>query len=171
MQHWYCVQTKPQSEATARGNLQRQGFECLLPRLRRTVLRSGRRRTVLEPLFPRYLFLCADPDVTSLAPVRSTRGVVGLVRTAGLPATVPYEFIQSLRADVDSDGVITLPERRLHPGERITITDGPLAGLKGLYAKPQGDERALVLLEILGGTQGVTLPLYLLQPTGSACAA
>lgn len=171
MHYWFCVQTRPRSEAQAQEHLQRQGFHCMLPRLRRTVLRGGRRKTVLEPLFPRYLFLCADPDVTSLAPVRSTRGAVGLVRTAGLPATVPDELIERLRADADSNGVVTLPDRRLHPGERITITDGPLAGLQGLYAKAQGEHRALVLLEILGGTQGVTLPINLLQPAGAAFAA
>jgi len=40
----------------------------------------------VEPLFPRYLFIRVDPARCSTAPVRSTRGVSGLVRHCGLPA-------------------------------------------------------------------------------------
>ena len=164
MQHWYCVHTKPRAEAQALEHLQRQGFECLLPRLQRTTLRNGRRHTAVEALFPRYLFLRADTEATSLAPVRSTKGAVGLGRTAGLPATVPDDFIERLRADAKTDGVITLPERRPLPGERVAITAGPLAGLQGIYTQAQGVQRALVLLEILGGAQSVTLPNHVLEP-------
>ena len=171
MLHWYCVHTKPRAEAQALEQLQRQGFHCLLPRLQRTVLRNGRRQTVVEALFPRYLFLRADAEATSLAPVRSTKGAVGLVRTAGLPATVPDDFIERLRADANAEGLITLPERRLLPGERVAITDGPLAGLQGIYTQAQGEQRALVLLEILGGAQSVALPNYVLEPVGPAQAA
>src|SRR5690606_247840 len=150
-QRWYCVHTRPRAEAQALEHLQRQGFECFLPRLQRSVLRGGRRQTVVEALFPRYLFLRADADTTSLAPVRSTRGAVGLVRTAGEPAIVPGEFIERLQADANADGLITLPERRLLPGERVAITEGPLAGLQGIYTQAQSEQRALVLLDILGG--------------------
>ena len=171
MQRWYCVHTRPRAEAQALEHLQRQGFDCFLPRLRRVVLRGGRRRAVVEALFPRYLFLRADAETTSLAPVRSTRGAVDLVRTAGLPATVPDAFIQGLQADADAEGLITLPERRLLPGERVAITEGPLAGLQGIYTQAQSEQRALVLLEILGGAQSVALPHYVLEPIGAAQAA
>lgn len=60
MQPWYCVHTKPHAEAQALGHLQRQGFECLLPRVQSTTLRSGRWRIGIEALFPRYLFLRAN---------------------------------------------------------------------------------------------------------------
>lgn len=171
MLHWYCVHTKPRAEARALEHLQRQGFECLLPRLQRRVLRNGRRQMVVEALFPRYLFLRADAEATSLASVRSTKGAVGLVRTAGLPATVPDELIERLQSDANADGLITLPKRELLPGERVAITHGPLAGLQGIYTQAQGEQRALVLLVLLGGANRVTLPNYVLEPVGPAQAA
>lgn len=171
MLRWYCVHTRPRAEAQALEHLQRQGFECLLPRLQRKLLRNGRRQTVVEALFPRYLFLRADADSTSLAPVRSTRGAIGLVRTAGEPATVPDALIETLCADADADGLIVIPERRLLPGERVTVTEGPLAGLQGIYTQAQSEQRALVLLDILGREQSVALPVYLLEPTRAARAA
>ena len=171
MQRWYCVHTRSRAEAQALEHLQRQGFQCLLLRLQRSVIRSGRRRMTVEALFPRYLFLRADAAATSLAPVRSTRGAIGLVRTAGLPATVPDELIERLRADANADGLVTMPERRLLPGERVVIAEGPLAGLQGLYTQAQSEQRALVLLEILGSAQSVTLPVYLLEPARAPRAA
>ncbi|MBS0465459.1 MAG: transcription/translation regulatory transformer protein RfaH, partial [Proteobacteria bacterium] len=72
---WYCVHSKPRAETLAAEHLLRQGYECFLPRiLRRVALpRAGRSRCVVEPLFPRYLFVQADPNVQSLAAIRSTR--------------------------------------------------------------------------------------------------
>lgn len=171
MLRWYCVHTRPRAEAQALEHLRRQGFDCFLPRLQRSLLRAGRRQTVVEALFPRYMFLHADADTTSLAPVRSTRGVVGLVRTAGEPAIVPNEFIEHLQADANANGLITLPERRLLPGDRVAITDGPLAGLQGIYTHAQSEQRALVLLDILGGAQSVAVPHDVLEPVGTAQAA
>lgn len=171
MLRWYCVHTKPRAETVVVENLQRQGFECLLPRLQRSVLRGGRRQAVMEVLFPRYLFLRADAETTSLAPVRSTKGAVGVVRNAGLPATVPDEFIERLQSDANAEGLIALTERRLLPGERVAIKEGPLAGLQGIYTQAQGEQRALVLLDMLGGAQSVALPEDALEPIFSAQAA
>ncbi len=171
MERWYCVHTRPRAEAQAREHLRRQGFEVLLPRLARTVLRAGRRQPLLEPLFPRYLFLRADAETNSLAPVRWSRGVVDLVRVAGVPATVPEGFIVRLAADADAEGVIVLPGPNFHPGERLLITEGPLAGLQGLYERAEGEHRVTLLIELLGGAQEVRLPRDALQPAGAACAA
>lgn len=168
---WYCVHTRPRAEAQALEHLQRQGFECLLPRLQRTAVRNGRRQVTVEALFPRYLFLRADAATTSLASVRSTRGAVDLVRTAGQPDVVPEEFINALLAQANSEGLLVQPEHRLLPGERVAITDGPLAGLQGVFDQAQGEHRAMVLLEFLGGRQSVTLPTYVLQPARTARAA
>ncbi|ODS62997.1 MAG: hypothetical protein ABS41_07440 [Arenimonas sp. SCN 70-307] len=173
MLRWYCVHTRPRAEAQALEHLRRQGFECFLPRLRRGVLRvrGGRRQVVTEALFPRYLFLCADADVTSLAPVRSTRGAVDLVRIAGQPACVPDDFIARLISDADGEGVITLPEPRFQPGERVTINDGPLVGLEALYARAEGEHRVIVLVELLGGAQEILLPRHVLKAAKVANAA
>ena len=71
---WFAVFSKPRGEQTALVNLERQGFECFLPMALNPYQKISKRngdRT--EPLFPRYLFLRADPGRQSLARVRSTR--------------------------------------------------------------------------------------------------
>lgn len=168
---WFCVHTKPRAEALALENLQRQSFECFLPRIRRSVLVAGRRRLAVEALFPRYLFLRADPQQQSLAPIRSTTGALGLVRFANQPGEVPPALIERLRADSDADGVIVPPTFKFQAGDAVAVLDGALAGLRGVYMQPRGPDRALVLLEMLGAMQKVLLPLEALQKTQPACLA
>ena len=166
--HWYCVHTKPRAEAQALEHLQRQAFECLLPRIQQSVLRGGRRQRVVEPLFPRYLFLRANPEQQSLAAVRSTRGALGLVRFANLPGIVPQSLIDGLHRDTDAQGVIVQADAHPQPGDAVTVMTGALAGLRGVYWQMRGDQRAEVLLQLLGGAQRVLLAQESLQKAGPA---
>ncbi|MDE2407871.1 MAG: transcriptional activator RfaH [Xanthomonadaceae bacterium] len=168
---WYCVHTKPRAELQAIAHLQQQAFECFLPRLRRSTARAGKRQTSIEPLFPRYLFLRANPHQQSLAAVRSTRGVLGLVRFANQPGEVPPALVEGLRRDADADGVIQQIELTPQPGDAVTLLAGAFAGLRGVYAELQGQQRAIVLLQLLGGVQRVALPPGWLQISGAGCLA
>ena len=166
--HWYCVHTKPRAEVQALEHLQRQAFECLLPRIQHSVLRGGRRLRVIEPLFPRYLFLRANPAQQSLASVRSTRGALGLVRFANLPGIVPLSLIEQLHRDTDAQGVIVQTDPSPQPGDDVIVIAGALAGLRGVYSQARGDQRAVVLLQLLGGAQRVLLPQESLQKCEAA---
>lgn len=168
--HWYCVHTKPRSEAVALENLQRQGFRCFLPRIRRSRVTSGRRCSVDEALFPRYLFLQADAACQNLASVRSTRGAVGLVRFANTPSVVPDGLVTRLQQDAGEGGVIILQDIPLRHGDSVQVETGAFSGLQGVYLKACGDNRALVLLEFLGGTRRVQIDLEQLHRSSVAFA-
>lgn len=159
MESWYAVHTKPRSEAMAREHLERQGFRCLFPRLRRTVRTSEGLRPRIESLFPRYVFVLTDAAVQSLAPVRSTRGCVGLVRFGGEPARVPESVITSIRARMDGDdGLTRLDTPDFVPGQRVRITDGALAGLEAVFRAIEGTERVRLLLDFLGQAREAVVP-------------
>ena len=167
---WFCVQTKPRAEAEAETQLARQDFAVFLPRWRAVRVRRSRRVASIEPLFPRYLFLGADPSRQSLASVRSTRGVTGLVRFGGEPATLPTGLIDALMAQADTNAVIDAPPDTFAPGDRMRVIDGPLAGLMAVYREPIGATRAMILLDLLGQTQAVSIPLAWLSKTNARAA-
>lgn len=150
---WYAVCCKPRQEAVAEENLLRQGYHVYLPRLRGTRRRKGQWVDTVEPLFPRYLFICVDAAVHSIAPVRSTRGVAGLVRQGGVPAIVPEAVMAAImqRADADS-GLHRNDSPLFRKGETIRLVQGPLAGLEGVFSEEDGERRVIVLLELLGKT-------------------
>ena len=154
---WYVVQTKPRQERRALEHLERQGFRCMLPLVR---IERIRRRTRIwndEPLFARYLFIrIADANVRWHL-LRSTRGVTQLVCFGGVPASVPAGWMEAfLRAD-------RVPVRLFDPGERIVVVQGPFAGIEGIYQLPDGESRALVLLELLGKACRGIFPLEALR--------
>ena len=77
---WYVVHTKARQEQPACDNLARQGYNVYFPRFKVIKRIRGLQQAVLEPLFPRYVFLQPSSAAQSLAPVRSTLGVATMVR-------------------------------------------------------------------------------------------
>jgi transcription antitermination factor NusG len=171
MQRCYCVHTQPHAEVLALEQLQRQGFGWFLPRIRRMALRSGRRRNAVDALCPRYLFLRADVETTSPATVRPKRGAVGLVRIASEPAAVSDELAGRLRAVAIDESVIALPERSLRPDQAVMTIEGSLEGMQRIYTELQGEYRALVLIQIPGGIQSLTLSINALTAQATMHAA
>lgn len=165
---WYCVHTKPRAEALALQQLQRQGFHAFLPRTRVLRLRNGRRVRGVEPLFPRYLFLRVQPQIESLAPVRSTRGVLGLVRFGERIAEVPTALVERLAGDADADGLIECAAGAPRPGDRVRILEGPLLGLEAIYRSQDGASRAVILLTLLGRDQQIRIPTRTLERLASS---
>jgi transcriptional antiterminator RfaH len=158
---WFAVFTKPRAEAVAAEHLTRQGFDCLYPRVRRTRPTAEGMVRKVEALFPRYLFLRADPDVLSLASVRSTRGVCGLVRAGYEPVRVPERIVETIKTRMaDNDGCVRLEAPDMQPGSTVRVTDGPLVGLTGIFRCDHGNGRVRLLMEILGAGCEVDVPLH-----------
>lgn len=155
---WYAVCCKPRQEAIAEENLLRQGYRVYLPRIRNAHHRRGQWIDVVEPLFPRYLFIRVDPTLRSTAPVRSTRGAIGLVRFGGQPAAIPEEVIDALAQREAPDSGLHQDNRPLFcTGESIKLTEGPLAGMEGIFVEEDGEKRVTVLLELLGKSNKVRM--------------
>lgn len=154
---WHVVSCKPRQEAEAEVQLLRQGFEVYLPRIARRQRRNGAWRDCVQALFPRYLFLYVDRFQQNIAPIRSTRGVIDLVRFGGEPAVVPDGVVAVIRAREAAalGGHYADPARQFLSGEQVSILDGPLAGLDGVFDSDDGEERAVILMELLGKTNRV----------------
>ena len=151
IERWYAVCCKPRQEAVAEENLLRQDFQVYLPRIRIRQRRRGHWIDAVEVLFPRYIFIRVDPERRSTATVRSTRGVVGLVRFGGQPAVVPDAVMDALRQREDAASGMHQDNRPLFSaGDAVKLVDGPLAGMEGVFTEQDGDKRVIVLLELLG---------------------
>ncbi|GJM09379.1 MAG: transcription antitermination protein RfaH [Lysobacteraceae bacterium] len=148
---WYAVYTKPRRELAAEQHLSRQGFECFLPRACNPTRKVVRSKPRVEPLFPRYLFVRLALGLDNSAPIRSTQGVVGLVRFGQQTVRVPTPIIEGLLELRDLETGLVKP--RFEPfdaGDRVQVFDGPFAGLDAVVDEPCGEKRVMVLLDILG---------------------
>lgn len=151
---WYLVHCKPRQDERAEEHLIRQGYTCYRPRLRRERVVAGRRQSVVESLFPGYLFVQLQPNA-NWSPLRSTRGVNRLVSFGGYPLEVPVHVIDSLHQHALSDE----PQPLLQPGDPVRIVEGSLADLDAIFLSMDGDERVVLLMNLLNREQRLTLPL------------
>ncbi len=162
---WYAVYTKPNGESIAEENLERQGYLVYLPRLKQARRRRGRWVGVVEPLFPRYLFVRLAMERDNIAPIRSTKGVTGLVRFGREPAPVPDGFVESLQAAADEEsGCQVIDCTLFKKGDEIRILDGPFAGYNAVFEGANGEERVIILLNLMGRESAITVSRHQIAP-------
>lgn len=166
MKRWYVVNTQPSAEERALWHLRNQGYECFLPRLRRLRSHARATRTVLEPLFPRYLFAFFDTATTRWRAVNGTRGVVALLTDGRSPLPVPSGLVEDLIGDADPQGVANSAVlARLWKGRKVRIGEGAFAGQIGeVDYFPPGGVRVSVLLSLLGRVTALQMPAYAVEP-------
>ena len=145
---WFLAYTKPRQESVAEANLLRQGFEVYLPLFRK--LKRGTPEPVVEPMFPRYVFLRPSTEEQSLSVVRSTRGVLSLIRFGMEIARVPQAVVDRIAALEAWRRDAPVSElSALSVGQRVLVEAGPFKGLEGLVHAVSA-KRVTVLLELLG---------------------
>ena len=152
---WYLVQCKPRQEARAEQNLRNQYFPCYYPQHSVEKIRHGKRVVLQEPLFPGYLFinLCKLND--NWHSIRSTRGVLRMVSFANEPMPVPDDVIEKLQARLCS-----IRDQPLYKeGAPVTLIEGPFKDLNAVFCKADGEERAIILLNVLNRQQRLKVPL------------
>jgi transcriptional antiterminator RfaH len=149
---WYLVQSKPRNENRALENLVHQGYETYLPLIEVERIQHGRLLKKMEPLFPRYLFLHLEEGNDNWGPIRSTLGVVGMVRFGQTYATVPDEVIDAVRLRTEE-----VKKSLFSAGEAIRLVSGPLLGLEGVFEIADGEQRSFVLLEFMQKQQRVSV--------------
>lgn len=155
MKHWYVVHSKPRQEAEALRQLERQNYTVYLPMCHRNKRQRHALVRVNEPMFARYLFIQLNPFDDNWAPIRSTRGVQTLLRFAGVPARVPDALIACLRVreQQETDGAQAISASHadhFKAGQAVRLLDGPLQGYNALFEAASGQDRAYVLLSLLG---------------------
>ena len=153
---WYLLHCKPREDARALEHLERQGYNCYLPTLVLEQLRHGRKVERRESLFPRYLFIRLDEINSNWYPIRSTRGVSQIVRFNAQPVPVKDEIVELIRARLAQK-----PARvpYLQPGERVRITEGAFSDVEAIFVSSDGDERVVLLMNILHREQRVRFPV------------
>lgn len=156
--YWFLVYTKPRQESLAQANLERQGYKTFLPLLRRQRRRRGKLESVVEPLFPRYLFVYLSATRDNWKPISSTFGVVAIVRFGSEPAKMPGDLVTTLRGQADKDGIRNEPKRTPVAGERVRIGSGLFEGYEGIFQASSGKERVTLLLGVAGCATKVELP-------------
>ena len=148
MKKWYVIYTKSRKEKIALQNLNAQGYDAHLPLIKLEKIIRNKKAIAEEPLFPRYLFIRLDEQASQdWSPIRSTIGVSQMVKFGNLLAQLSDEVMQML-LNVNAQ-VVT---ESISSGDPVRIEEGPFKGSEALFSHFDGDERAVLLLNILEKT-------------------
>jgi transcriptional antiterminator RfaH len=155
-QHWYLIMTKPKQDEAAESNLKRQGFEVYRPQCCQVKTRRGKKITQLESLFPRYLFIKLDDQLQNWAPIRSTKGVLQLVKFGAQAAKVDENLINQLKQQ-EQVALHEASDRPYKKGDKLRVESGAFYGLDAIFESYDSDQRIIVLMNILGQQQKLAL--------------
>ena len=162
--HWYAVSTKPHREKQAELHIMQCGIECFLPLLKESKIICRTRKTVIEPLFPGYLFARFELERHCRA-VSYARGVRKIVEFGSGPVKLDETMIDGIKERL-TNGYVTPQSERFKMGQIVHIKGGPLTGLEAVFMREMTDRnRVLLLLNTLGlharltiGIDQVSLP-------------
>ncbi len=134
--HWYAIYTRPRFEKKVERELTDALIDVFLPQITLTKVWSDRKKKVVQPLFPSYIFVHVTQAerFSALHP----QGAVRMVCFNGEPARIPDEQIEAVRRILDS-GFIPSSTQILKPGTPVEITAGPLVGLRGIVNEERGN--------------------------------
>jgi transcription termination/antitermination protein NusG len=151
---WYAIRVKPNFEHVSTRLLRDKGFDEYLPLYRSRRRWSDRVKEIELPLFPRYLF-CRMLR-SQRTPVLSTPGVVCIVSCGSDPIPIPESEIHAIRILLHS-GLPAKAAPFVNVGDRISIKQGPLAGVTGIVIAHKSEFRLVVSIPLLQRSVSVEL--------------
>ncbi|PML80828.1 transcription/translation regulatory transformer protein RfaH [Enterovibrio norvegicus] len=157
MNPWYLLYCKRSEQQRAEQHLKRQGVDCYYPQVSVEKIRRGKRSSILEPLFPNYVFASFDPEKISFTTIRSTRGVVDFVRVGAKPQLVPLDLIKNLMVIEDSDDQRERLSEVWKHGDDIAISQGQFEGMEAIYKEADGELRSILMINLLNKQVEVSL--------------
>lgn len=163
---WFAIRTQPRKEQVAKKHYEQQDFIVYLP-LILTIRRHARRiDKIPRPLFPGYIFLHLSKEDRRWSTIGSTIGAIGPVRFGEYYPPVPDWFIEGLRVRGDEKGLIFLGSQygsTFKPGDRVSVVLGNLEYIEGIFQAARGEDRAMILMEILHRQVSTLVPLLALK--------
>jgi transcriptional antiterminator RfaH len=143
---WHVAMTKSGAERIAERNLNQQGIDTYLPLTWRHIKKQQTRELI--PMFPGYIiFAMGDDD--DWTPIRSTKGLLKIIRFGQDPAQIADDVIEHLQQQESAEGIHEIPGMDYEPGDRVRVLDGPFKFYEAVItAKPR--DRLAVLLSGMG---------------------
>ena len=130
---WHVLYTKPRSEKKVIERLNDRGHTVFCPFIKTVRQWSDRKKKVLLPMFPSYIFAYTDEKERQL--LLQDPGVLNFVFWLGRPAVVREEEMEAIKKIAQAGDEIQVEGARLEKGQMVTIPEGPFKGLTGRVDK------------------------------------
>ncbi|MEK7102880.1 MAG: transcription termination/antitermination protein NusG [Patescibacteria group bacterium] len=170
---WYAIHTYSGYEENVVRNLKQRIesmdmedtiFNVLIPTERKIKIKNGKRKTVIEKIFPGYVLVEMVVTDDSWYVVRNTPNVTGFIGTGTVPTPVSEEEIEFLMKRMGAEE----PKYKIDvsEGTPVQITDGPFKGFEGKVAEiDEARGKIKVLVTVFGRETPVELDFLQVKKT------
>ena len=136
--HWYAIHTYSGYEENVVRNLKQRVesmsmegkiLNVLIPTEKRIKIKNGKRKVVIEKIFPGYVLVQMVVDDDSWYVVRNTPNVTGFIGSGTVPTPVSDEEMEGLLKRVGAEE----PKYKMdiQAGAHVQVMDGPFKGFEG----------------------------------------
>ena len=146
---WYAIHSRSRHEDVVLNGLKKKFIEGFLPKMQVMSRRKDRRKMILVPILPGYVFVHSDLNLNQYWDIMKTYGVVRILGIQGKPVSVKDEEIASLKTLHGTDRTVR-NQAYMKEGDRVMIMEGPLKGLTGFYLRHKGKvDKVVISIELL----------------------
>ncbi len=162
---WYAIHTYSGYEDNVARNLMQRveslGFEdkifnVVVPKEKKIRIKSGKRETIEEKIYPGYVLVEMLVDDDSWYVVRNTPNVTGFIGAGTVPTPLEREEVDTLMKRMG----VQEPKYQVDVavGDRVKVSDGPFKDFDGKISEVDAERgRVKVLVTIFGRETPVEL--------------
>jgi len=161
---WHVLYVKSRTEKKVHESLLEMSIGSFLPLIKTVRKWSDRKKVVLQPLFPSYVFVNINSSLDFYKAL-STNGACAYIRFGNQYARVREEEINSIKILVGADDIegLVVDQQVPHVGETRTISYGPLCGLECEVLNINNTNKIIVRINSIQQSLTATIPSYYLQ--------
>ncbi len=159
---WWVAHTKARFEKALAWDLARRRIGYFLPLAQRVCFSGGRKRRVLLPFFPSYVFLCGSAE-DRYAAMRTDRiaRTLEVIDQAGLVAELAAIERVLWQATLE-------PYPSFPVGQRCRIVAGAFAGVEGIVIRQQSSTRIVLKVSAIAMGASMEIDPDLLEPVDAS---
>lgn len=169
---WYVVHTYSGHEnrvsTSLKQRIESEGlshkiFDILVPTQDKIEIRSGKKETVKEKIFPGYILVKMILDDSTWLAIRTTQGVTSFVGALNKPTPIPEAEVASIVKFMQQGGQPTYKDVIVE-GDTVKIIDGPFGEMIGKAEEVDKEKgKVKVLVSIFGRETPVELDFLQVQ--------
>ena len=149
---WWVAHTRARAEKALAWDLHRRGIGYFLPMSERVRMSGGRKRRVVLPLFPSYVFFCGSADARYAA--MTTNRICQTIEVPDQAGLI--DELAAIKKTLDSNVELDLYPQ-VAEGRRCRVTAGPLKDLEGIVI--QRCNKARLVLQVDFISQGAVMEI------------
>lgn len=162
---WFALYVQVNHEREVTRRLEQREIECYMPLMECWSKRRDRRKKILLPVFPGYLFVRAVLDNYTNVHILKTPGALSILRNSEGPIPVPDYQIDSLKTLLGTSEPLQ-PHHYLNDGDWVVVIRGALAGCRGILLRQDRKKgRLVVSIDIIRQAVSVQLNVEDVEPT------